>query len=70
MKVIKHGEAPNEIECYTCDYCGCKFEVPASERMTTFVLHKPDYWPCPDCGRKVFSRTRRKDFKSSGGGRF
>ena len=69
MKVIKRGVAPNEIECYKCEYCGCEFEVPASERMATFTLHQPYNWPCPDCGRMVFSMTR-KGFSGSGGGKF
>ena len=57
--IVKHGKAPREVEVYECEYCGCHFEVPASERMTTFVLHQPYNWPCPECGRNCFSLNRR-----------
>ena len=58
--ITKHGNIPREVECYTCDMCGCEFEVPATERMATFVLHQQYNWPCPECGHNCFSMKRRK----------
>lgn len=67
MKVVKPGAAPPVVECYTCSYCGCEFEVSAAERMSTFTLHQPHNWACPECGTMCFSLTEKQ---ISDGGKF
>lgn len=55
MEIIEHGNIPNEVEIYNCEYCGCKFELPIRERHRTFVFHEPHNWPCPECGHNCFT---------------
>lgn len=63
-------EDNSKVEYYKCDYCGCEFKVPTNKRVTTFVLHKDNYWHCPECGKYVFSKTSHEGFSGSGGGKF
>ena len=68
--IIEHGKAPNTIEVYECNYCGCKFEVSGKERMAARNMYTHHHWPCPDCGEMCFTMTEYANFKKSGGGKF
>ena len=57
----------DNIELYKCEFCKEEFKVTGKERLTTFILHEPDTWPCPKCGSLCFCNAK---YSTSEGGKF